>query len=151
MACNNLRTGLCCVLGTRVLLWHISTEAGIDLKMSFSIYFIVYNIHIGSIDFSINFLFYSDNDPLEGKQLLMQVEMSIMIPGRYHRLSNVLETDGQRTNIHFLQPERDSSSSNRLGGPALTWLSPPACSVSHFRAAFSFSCLVDSPGMFPCA
>lgn len=73
----------------------------------------------------------------------MHVEMSILIPGHYHRLSNVLETDGRRTNIHFLQPERDSSNSNRLVGSALTLLPSPACSVSHSTAAFSFSCLVD--------
>lgn len=67
------------------------------------------------------------------------------------------ETDGLRTNSLFPRPARDLTNSNRLDGSALTWLPSPACSVrwtSHFivcTAVFSFYCLVDSPGILPCA
>lgn len=64
--------------------------------------------------------FFSNSDPLEGKQLLMQVEISILIPGSYHKLAKIVETDGLRTNIQFLQPARDTTNSKRLDGSALT-------------------------------
>lgn len=39
-----------------------------------------------------------------------------------HTIPTFLETDGLRTNTQFLQPERDTTNSNRLDGSELTWL-----------------------------
>lgn len=110
-------------VAAHVLLQQFSTEAGKELKMSFSIYFVLHNIHVGGLKFSINLLFFFNNDPPEGKQLLMQVEMSILIPGSYHRLSWKQIPGNRWAEDKYSVPTASKTyqNSNRLNGSVLTW------------------------------